>query len=244
MMKRFARLALSLLLLGFIPAFAQTLSDAQVLEYVKRAMQQGKGQQEIAVELLSQGVTEEQALRVKEMYQQQMGSTSTSTESSTQAITASRMRQIQGSSTQGVQSKSSQLGGSKLAPANGATSVLADTLNFPKYNPEDEVFGRSIFSSPSLTFEPNINLSTPQNYRLGPGDEVIIDIWGASENTIRQEISPDGYINIPNLGLVYLNNKSINEADALLQEELRKIYADEANQIKSAWEIYEPFKLT
>lgn len=164
MMKRFARLALSLLLLGFIPAFAQTMSDAQVLEYVKRAMQQGKGQQEIAVELLSQGVTEEQALRVKEMYQQQMGSTSTSTESSTQAITASRMRQIQGSSTQGVQSKSSQLGGSKLAPANGAngygfgfyesngaTSVLADTLNFPKYNPEDEVFGRSIFSSPSLT---------------------------------------------------------------------------------------------
>lgn len=232
MMKRFARLALSLLLLGFIPAFAQTMSDAQVLEYVKRAMQQGKGQQEIAVELLSQGVTEEQALRVKEMYQQQMGSTSTSTESSTQAITASRMRQIQGSSTQGVQSKSSQLGGSKLAPANGATSVLADTLNFPKYNPENEVFGRSIFSSPSLTFEPNINLSTPQNYRLGPGDEVIIDIWGASENTIRQEISPDGYINIPNLGLVYLNNKSINEADALLQEELRKIYADEANQIK------------
>lgn len=245
MMKRFARLALSLLLLGFIPAFAQTMSDAQVLEYVKRAMQQGKGQQEIAVELLSQGVTEEQALRVKEMYQQQMGSTSTSTESSTQAITASRMRQIQGSSTQGVQSKSSQLGGSKLAPANGAngygfgfyesngaTSVLADTLNFPKYNPEDEIFGRSIFSSPSLTFEPNINLSTPQNYRLGPGDEVIIDIWGASENTIRQEISPDGYINIPNLGLVYLNNKSINEADALLQEELRKIYADEANQIK------------
>lgn len=247
MMKRFARLALSLLLLGFIPAFAQTMSDAQVLEYVKRAMQQGKGQQEIAVELLSQGVTEEQALRVKEMYQQQMGGTSISTESSTQAITASRMRQIQGSSTQGSQNKSSN----KLSPANGAnglgygaygnngfyenngvTSVLADTLNFPKYNPEDEVFGRSIFSSPSLTFEPNINLSTPQNYRLGPGDEVIIDIWGASENTIRQEISPDGYINIPNLGLVYLNNKSIDEADALLQEELRKIYADEANQIK------------
>ena len=92
-------------------------------------------------------------------------------------------------------------------------------------------------------FEPNINLSTPQNYRLGPGDEVIIDIWGASENTIRQEISPDGYINIPNLSLVYLNNKSINEADALLQEELRKIYADE-DVIKISLQIYEPFRLT
>ena len=233
MMKRFARLALSLLLLGFIPAFAQTMSDAQVLEYVKRAMQQGKGQQEIAVELLSQGVTEEQALRVKEMYQQQMGSTSTTTESSKQAIATSRMRQIQGNASQGGTFNASQMGGNQMPMANnGVTAILGDSLNFPKYNPEDEVFGRNIFNSPSLTFEPNINLSTPQNYRLGPGDEVIIDIWGASENTIRQEISPDGYINIPNLGLVYLNNKSINEADALLQEELRKIYADDANQIK------------
>ena len=233
MMKRFARLALSLLLLGFIPAFAQTMSDAQVLEYVKRAMQQGKGQQEIAVELLSQGVTEEQALRVKEMYQQQMGSTSTTTESSKQAIATSRMRQIQGNASQGGTFNASQMGGNQMPMANnGVTAILGDSLNFPKYNPEDEVFGRNIFNSPSLTFEPNINLSTPQNYRLGPGDEVIIDIWGASENTIRQEISPDGYINIPNLGLVYLNNKSINETDALLQEELRKIYADDANQIK------------
>ncbi len=233
MMKRFARLALSLLLLGFIPAFAQTMSDAQVLEYVKRAMQQGKEQQEIAVELLSQGVTEEQALRVKEMYQQQMGSTSTTTESSKQAIATSRMRQIQGNASQGGTLNASQMGGNQMPMANnGVTAILGDSLNFPKYNPEDEVFGRNIFNSPSLTFEPNINLSTPQNYRLGPGDEVIIDIWGASENTIRQEISPDGYINIPNLGLVYLNNKSINEADALLQEELRKIYADDANQIK------------
>ena len=233
MMKRFARLALSLLLLGFIPAFAQTMSDAQVLEYVKRAMQQGKGQQEIAVELLSQGVTEEQALRVKEMYQQQMGSTSTTTESSKQAIATSRMRQIQGNASQGGTLNASQMGGNQMPMANnGVTAILGDSLNFPKYNPEDEVFGRNIFNSPSLTFEPNINLSTPQNYRLGPGDEVIIDIWGASENTIRQEISPDGYINIPNLGLVYLNNKSINETDALLQEELRKIYADDANQIK------------
>lgn len=234
MMKRFARLALSLLLLGATPAFSQTMSDAQVLEYIKQAMQQGKGQQEIAVELLNQGVTEEQALRVKEMYQQQMGSTSTATGTNTQAITTSRMRQIQENA---AQNKSMQLG-SNVAMSNSSlnnnavTAVMGDSLNFPQYNPEDEVFGRNIFNSTSLTFEPNINLATPQNYRLGPGDEVIIDIWGASENTIRQEITPDGYISIPNLGLVYLNNKNISEADTFLKQELRKIYADEANQIK------------
>ena len=79
------------------------MSDAQVLEYVKRAMQQGKGQQEIAVELLSQGVTEEQALRVKEMYHDKWEVHLPLQISSRQAVTASRMRQIQGSSTQGVQ---------------------------------------------------------------------------------------------------------------------------------------------
>lgn len=231
MMKRFARLALSLLLLGATPAFAQTMSDTQILEYVKQAMQQGKGQQEIAVELLSKGVTEEQALRVKEMYQQQMGSTPAATDANTQVITTSRMRQIQENA---IQNKAMQLG-SNIAMSNntnGIMAVMGDSLNFPPYNPEDEVFGRSIFNSTTLTFEPNINLATPQNYRLGPGDEIIIDIWGASENTIRQEITPDGYISIPNLGLVYLNNKSISEADAFLRQELRKIYADDANQIK------------
>lgn len=57
---------------------------------------------------------------------------------------------------------------------------------------ENEVFGRNIFNSENLTFEPSVNLATPPDYRLGPGDEVIIDIWGTSQNTIRQEISPDG----------------------------------------------------
>ena len=115
---------------------------------------------------------------------------------------------------------------------NGVVNLLGDTLSFRRYNPEDEVFGRNIFNTASLTFEPNINLATPENYRLGPGDEIIIDIWGASQNTIKQEISPDGFINIPNLGLVYLGNKTMKEADGLLKEELRKIYADSGNSIK------------
>ena len=235
MMKRFLKIAFSLMLsVSAVSVSAQTMSDSQVLEYVKQAMQQGMGQEEIAVQLLSRGVPEEQALRVKEMYQQQMGTTTTGSENGT-VVSTSRLRQLQ---ERAQKENSMQLGTNVSLPSssdltnNGVISVIGDTLNFVKYNPEDEVFGRSIFNSASLTFEPNINLATPENYRLGPGDEIIIDIWGASQNTIKQEISPDGFINIPNLGLVYLSNKTMKEADELLKQELRKIYADAANNIK------------
>lgn len=87
------------------------------------------------------------------------------------------------------------------------------------------VFGRNIFTSKDLSFEPNMNMATPEHYVLGPGDEVIINIWGASEKNIRRTISPEGNIMISNLGPVYLNGLSIKEADALLQKEFTKIYA-------------------
>ncbi len=218
MMKRFVRFAFSLLLLmGAASAYAQSMSDSQVLEYVQSALQQGTSQNEIMVQLLSRGVTQEQALRVKEMYQQQMGGTTT--ETGTASLTSvSRKRQLN--------TQYGNLSSSNLYYAN----AFRDSLNTG--NPEDEVFGRNIFNSSALTFEPNLNLATPENYRLGPGDEVVIYIWGASENTIQQEISPDGYINIPNLGLISLANKSMKEADDLLKQELHKIYADSANNIK------------
>ena len=63
-----------------------------------------------------------------------------------------------------------------------------------------QVFGRNIFASRNLSFEPNLNIPTPENYMLGPGDEVIIDIWGTSENTVRETISPEGSILVENIG--------------------------------------------
>lgn len=62
---------------------------------------------------------------------------------------------------------------------------------------ENDVFGRNIFNIEKLTFQPNLNMATPENYRLGPGDEVIVDVWGASQTTLKLAVSPDGYVNIP-----------------------------------------------
>ena len=90
---------------------------------------------------------------------------------------------------------------------------------------ENEVFGRNIFNTENLTFEPSVNLATPPDYRLGPGDEVIIDIWGTSQNTIRQDISPDGTINIEKIGPVNLSGMTVTEANEHLKRILGKTYS-------------------
>lgn len=91
---------------------------------------------------------------------------------------------------------------------------------------ENDVFGRNMFNTKKLTFEPNLNIPTPDFYKLGPGDEIIIDIWGNSEISIKQQISPEGCIYISGLGPVYLNGRLIKEASIYLKKVMGKIYSD------------------
>lgn len=88
-----------------------------------------------------------------------------------------------------------------------------------------EVFGMKFFKNRDLSFEPNFNMPTPENYALGTGDELVIDIWGASEQTYRATISPEGAIRIPNLGPLYLHGKTIAEARQLIMKRLKSIYS-------------------
>jgi protein involved in polysaccharide export with SLBB domain len=107
--------------------------------------------------------------------------------------------------------------------------VLEDVIE-PEATP---VFGRNIFTNDNLTFAPSTNLPTPEDYRLGPGDEVIIDIWGNNQATIRQTISPDGTINIPDIGLVSLNGMTIRQADSYMKRKLGQIYSVDGEDAKS-----------
>ena len=193
---------LFILLLGvFSPLMAQDMSDSQVLEYVKEGIRQGKEQKQLASELARKGVTKEQAMRVKQLYEQQNNvnaSNATGTD-----VNESRLREEMKENT------------SDMLEDHPSTQDLARS---------NQVFGRNIFNTRNLTFEPSVNIATPLNYRLGPGDEVIIDIWGASQNTIRQQISPDGTINIQKIGPVNLNGLTIAEANDYLKKTLNKIY--------------------
>ncbi|MDE5709305.1 MAG: SLBB domain-containing protein [Alistipes sp.] len=87
------------------------------------------------------------------------------------------------------------------------------------------VFGRSFFSGRTLTFEPNGNMATPQDYRLGPGDEVIIDVWGANEDNIQEYISPEGNIMVKEIGPVYLSGLTVREAGDRIRSLFARKYA-------------------
>lgn len=87
------------------------------------------------------------------------------------------------------------------------------------------VFGREIFSQKSLTFAPNMNLATPKNYRLGAGDELMVNIYGASEDNITQKITADGRIVIPNVGPISLAGLTIEGAESKIRSLMSKIYS-------------------
>lgn len=90
---------------------------------------------------------------------------------------------------------------------------------------EKTIFGSNLFSNKNLSFEPSLNIPTPVDYKLGPGDELIIDIWGAAENNYQLTISPEGRIQISNIGPIYLNGLTIEAAKDLIRNRLSSIYA-------------------
>ena len=230
MKKQFARVVLWLFLLGGPAVYAQSgMTDGQVIEYVQQALQQGKDQQTIAMELLSKGASQEQLLRLKSQY-----SGAATSGSSSQAGAGGA---VQDTGTRARKTTVANATDGEAALEGANTDEMKETMKKRQKlkvstASENGVFGRNIFNIDKLTFQPNLNMATPENYRLGPGDEVIVDVWGASQNTMRLEISPDGYVNISNLGPVYLNNMTIKDARQLLKQELGKIYADSANNIQ------------
>ena len=181
-----------------------SMTDQQVLEYVKQGMSEGKDQRQMATELARRGVTREQAERVKKLYEQEQG------------VNTSKMS--------GTEQNEARL--REATQEESTTSVLENPQpDSRELAQENQVFGRNIFNTRNLTFEPSVNLATPPNYRLGPGDEVIIDIWGTSQNTIRQQISPDGTINIEKIGPVNLSGMTVSEANEYLKRVLGKTYS-------------------
>ena len=218
MIRKFAFVLIAVIpLLGLsVPARAQMTDDA-VIEYVKDGMATGKSQNEMIKELAAAGVTKEQAERIKQtMEKDQAGQTE-----------AVKMA--------GAQERQRRVNRGVIDTDAGSMDIIANDI--VKENDEvREVFGKNIFSNRQLSFAPSANLPTPVNYRLGPGDEVIIDIWGTNQATIRQTISPEGYINIADIGLVNLNGMTVKEADSYMRRKLGQIYAvdgeDASSEIK------------
>ena len=245
-----ATLLMGVALLGW------SMTDQQVISFIKQQTAAGKTQQEIGQALLAKGVTPEQAKRIKAQYEanalddsdesstnysrmRASGSSNnenTSSSSKTQAKSTTKSTAKSKSTSKKKTSRSSLKTGSALdnnmltpMEADSTVNILFDEDFGIFYEEEEEdttpaIYGHDIFLANEL-FMPNTNVATPQNYKLGPGDEVLIDIWGANEEHLRQVISPEGSIMIDQLGPVYLNGMTINEAGKYVKSAFSKKYA-------------------
>ena len=225
-----------------------SMTDQQVMEYVEMGIQQGKSQQQISTELARRGVTREQAERVKKLYEQNSKSEKGSVQKSKTRTNANKNltsdKEYVNNSFNFEEGNNSSSKTSRFITTQdineGQTltlkmdkngNLVSDSITiFKDEKSEDQVFGRNIFNTNNLTFEPSNNLPTPANYRLGPGDEITIDIWGTNQVSIQETITPDGAISIDNLGLIFLNGMTVNQATSFLRKELNKIYTGLADE--------------
>ena len=105
------------------------------------------------------------------------------------------------------------------------STQMLEMLLAERKKKQNKVFGRDIFNNKNLTFEPEMNIATPQNYRLGPGDAVIVDIYGASQKTVNATVSPDGEITIEGYGPVQVSGLTVSQANAKLRSTLGSRYS-------------------
>ena len=233
-------LVLSLFLFTGLTAFAQ-MSEDKIIQYVQEQQAKGVSQEQIVYDLNKRGVTVQQLQRMREKYEKQQATGVLGNTVPSQGSSSSRSRTGQGESfnlltpaelpgySGNLATDSRTLEQDRLLNMyNESMFLFVDSIYLLKQSllpKKKEIYGHDIFKSQNLTFEPSANLATPQNYRLGPGDEVIIDIWGASQSTIQQVITPDGNIMVQDLGPVYLNGKTVQEADEYIKKVFSQIYS-------------------
>ena len=214
------------------------MSDDKIIEYVQEQQSKGMSQEQIIYNLNRRGVTVQQLQRMRDKYEKQqstgiLGNTIPTQESASRSRTqGTGLNQVSGNDAftndRSVVRDSRTIQNERLQNMyDESMFMFADSLYLLKMSlmPRKEIYGHDIFKNRDLTFEPSANVATPQNYRLGPGDEVIIDIWGASQNTIQEVISPDGNIMVEGLGPVYLNGKTVQEADSYIKKVFSQIYS-------------------
>ncbi len=220
------RSILSIVSLLFVLCVSAQMSEESIYRYVSDRQAQGASQDQIVMELSRRGVTVQQLQRMRDRYERSQSSSVFSGTSELQDD-PSRVRS--------AGRAFNRIGSSDIS--DGVSESLYDESRFlfsdssivssrPELSSRGRsIYGHDIFGGRGQSYASVSNLATPPNYRLGPGDEVIIDIWGASQTTVREVISPDGNIMVSDLGPVYLNGRTIREADSYVKKVFSQIYS-------------------
>lgn len=236
------------LTIAALPVCAQSMSDNQVIEYVKKEQEKGTSQQQIVTNLMKRGVTTDQLRRIRRKYQAEQQTLGASDLTGKNAgKSESRLRTEQQQQGEQSQMRDQYMIQSQQRMQNRNYGTWQDRRNEMNdelgnlgmdfaadeapVRDESQVFGRNIFNNQMLTFQPNMNMATPTNYRLGAGDEVIIDVWGASQETFTETISPDGIVTISGIGPCKIGGMSVNEATAYLRSRLGQYYQGSSIQL-------------
>lgn len=181
------------------------LSDDQIKQMLKQARDKGMTEHELEALAMAKGMPggEIQKLRQRIMLLQ-----NNSQSQNQQAVGTVTRKQ-----NKGVEAGEDFSFFSELVPITEKDTLLM------------KVFGHALFNNQKLTFEPNLNIPTPPNYQLGPGDELIVEIWGASQENIRVTVNPEGYIKMNNLAPVYVTGLTVEAASKRIIERLSGIYS-------------------
>ena len=234
-----------------IGTFAQSsMTDEQVMQFVAREYEKGTSQAQIVTKLMQRGVDINQIRRVKNTVDRMQKNQGLGTVDDGTSVT-SRMRVNNGDT---KEQNAREMQKKRLEAQRGTSQrmqsarearhtydeadedfvtindqlgyMLPDSLEMLyEESGKRKVFGRDIFNNKMLTFEPNMNIATPQNYRLGPGDAVFIDIYGASQKTVQSTVSPDGTVTIEGFGPVQVAGMTVAQANAQLRSTLGSRYS-------------------
>lgn len=217
-------------------AFAQ-MSDEQVIQFIAAEAKAGSSQSQIMTKLVQRGVTVEQARRLRNQYDKQISERglSSAADGAVSMATERMQGNSDGTSSQELTTARRGTSGEVYADAAGevqvvehdvqATQGVAPTTNGKK------VFGRDIFHQANPSFQPNVNMSIPNDYVLGPGDQIVIDIYGASQQTMIHTITPEGTITIGNYGPVYLSGLTVEAARKKLRSTVGSRYQSSSLQM-------------
>ena len=235
-MKKFL-LFLSLFLISSSVSFAQ-MTDQQITDFIQQEVSAGTSQAQIVTKLMQKGVKIEQIRRLRQQYDKQIKSRGLQGAADA-AVTAvdNRMRS-NGTGEEAQQVTMGKEGTSQDELRQEADIQYVEIQQNVNRHVDGEVgdaklkvFGRDIFNTKLLSFEPNMNIATPQNYVLGPGDEVIVDIYGASQKSQQLTVSPDGEIIVPGFGPISVSGLSVAAAQNKIRSTLGTRYASSSLKV-------------
>ena len=201
------------------PGFGQGISDSQVLKEAVAAKKSGLSETEIATSLMQRGATLEQIQRMRRQYAKQI----------TRQGMDNTVDNAIGSAKDRMRVNNEVADNEIVTHERGNAPEYVEA---PEGHSGKRVFGRDIFNNKSLTFEPVMNIATPQNYVLGPGDQLIIDIYGASQETHTLTVSPDGDVTIPEYGPVHVSGLTVSAAQSRIRSRLGSYF--ESSDIKAS----------